>query len=239
MKIKEYVKAKYSKSCAMALSYPEAIAFGVPWPLRSGWPKEYGDVEITDAMHDTLVASLLRIVENGKDLSVGRAKAAATGLRIFGVDMPKIIEVPKTEKQTRKELRRLNRKAKKAEKVRACQDKLEGKQYQPTASSVLTFVQSSGINPAADDFLHSFEWKSVRMMALKKYGAVCQCCGASPKNGAVMNVDHIKPRKIFPQLALDVDNLQILCGDCNHGKGNWDMTDWRAQATNLSTKGAS
>lgn len=80
---------------------------------------------------------------------------------------------------------------------------------------------------AAPEFLQSYEWRKVRMMALKKYGAVCQCCGASPKTGAVMNVDHIKPRLLFPQLALDVDNLQVLCHECNHGKGNWDMTDWR------------
>ena len=105
---------------------------------------------------------------------------------------------------------------------------------QPTELSVKMFVKSSGINPASDDFLHSFEWKSVRMMALKKHGAVCQCCGASPMTGAVMNVDHIKPRKIFPQLALDVENLQILCSDCNHGKGNWDMTDWRKEATSIA-----
>lgn len=43
-----------------------------------------------------------------------------------------------------------------------------------------------------------------------------------------MNVDHIKPRKLFPELALDPDNLQVLCHECNHGKGNWDMTDFRA-----------
>jgi hypothetical protein len=78
-----------------------------------------------------------------------------------------------------------------------------------------------------DSFLQTFEWRRVRMVALKKYGARCQCCGASPSTGAVMNVDHIKPRKLFPELALDVSNLQILCGECNHGKGNWDMTDWR------------
>lgn len=42
-----------------------------------------------------------------------------------------------------------------------------------------------------------------------------------------MNVDHVKPRKLFPHLALDVDNLQILCDACNHGKSNWDQTDWR------------
>ena len=42
-----------------------------------------------------------------------------------------------------------------------------------------------------------------------------------------MNVDHIKPRKKFPELALVEDNLQVLCGACNHGKGNWDQTNWR------------
>lgn len=65
------------------------------------------------------------------------------------------------------------------------------------------------------------------MQALRKYGPKCMCCGATPDHGAVMNVDHIKPRKLFPHLALDLDNLQILCHVCNHGKGNWDQTDWR------------
>ncbi len=89
--------------------------------------------------------------------------------------------------------------------------------------------QVGGVNPASDKFLETFEWRRARMKALKRYGARCQCCGASPMTGAVMNVDHIKPRKIFPHLALSLDNLQVLCHDCNHGKGNWDMTDWRQQ----------
>ena len=76
-------------------------------------------------------------------------------------------------------------------------------------------------------FLESFEWRRLRMEVLKKYGPRCMCCGATPKDGAVMNVDHIKPRKLFPNLALDISNLQILCHECNHGKGNWDQTDWR------------
>ena len=83
---------------------------------------------------------------------------------------------------------------------------------------------------ALDAFLQTYEWRRVRMEALKKFGARCQCCGASPETGAVMNVDHIKPRRLFPELALDVRNLQVLCNECNHGKGNWDMTDWRKEA---------
>jgi 5-methylcytosine-specific restriction endonuclease McrA len=84
---------------------------------------------------------------------------------------------------------------------------------------------------AEDNFLTTFEWRKVRMEAFKKYGPKCMCCGATPADGAVMNVDHIKPRKLWPSLALDVKNLQILCHDCNHGKGNWDTTDWRPKAT--------
>lgn len=81
----------------------------------------------------------------------------------------------------------------------------------------------------ADAFLSSYEWRRVRMVALKKYGSRCQCCGATPQTGATIHVDHIKPRRLFPDLALDADNLQVLCHECNHGKGNWDQTDWRRE----------
>jgi len=82
---------------------------------------------------------------------------------------------------------------------------------------------------SSDAFLKSYEWRRLRMSALKLHGARCQCCGITPAHGAVMNVDHIKPRKLFPELALSLENLQVLCGECNHGKGNWDMTDWRTE----------
>lgn len=89
-------------------------------------------------------------------------------------------------------------------------------------------AQRPAVHPAARaDFLETFEWRRLRMEALKLYGRRCMCCGATPESGAVMNVDHIKPRKVFPELALEIKNLQILCNACNHGKGNWDMTDWR------------
>lgn len=84
---------------------------------------------------------------------------------------------------------------------------------------------------AKDDFLSTFEWRKLRMIVLTKRGARCECCGKSPKDGVtVINIDHIKPRKLFPELALEETNLQVLCHECNHGKGNWDQTDWRGIA---------
>lgn len=92
---------------------------------------------------------------------------------------------------------------------------------------VVVKIQSIVPAPESNEFLESYAWRRVRMEALKKHGAVCQCCGASRKTGAVIHVDHIKPRKLYPHLALDINNLQVLCHECNHGKGNWDTTDWR------------
>ena len=86
-----------------------------------------------------------------------------------------------------------------------------------------------GVDPSSAGFLKTFEWRKIRMTAILKYGRKCMCCGASPETGAVIHVDHIKPRKTHPELALDLNNLQILCHECNHGKGNWDTTDWRGE----------
>ncbi len=83
------------------------------------------------------------------------------------------------------------------------------------------------VSPTSDAFLASYEWRKLRMQILLRDSARCGCCGASRIEGRVMHVDHIKPRKTHPELALDPNNLQVLCDICNHGKGNWDQTDWR------------
>jgi 5-methylcytosine-specific restriction endonuclease McrA len=80
-------------------------------------------------------------------------------------------------------------------------------------------------------FYASAEWKRVRYEALKRSLGRCECCGAGPAQGAVLNVDHIKSRRRFPKKALDINNLQVLCASCNQGKGNWDSTDWRMPTT--------
>ena len=57
----------------------------------------------------------------------------------------------------------------------------------------------------AEEFFASLAWKDARYKALAKHGSRCQCCGASPSTGAIMHVDHIKPRSKYPELALDVE----------------------------------
>jgi hypothetical protein len=81
-----------------------------------------------------------------------------------------------------------------------------------------------------DTFYSSWEWKKARFEAIKKYGPVCMCCGSAER----IVVDHIKPRSKFPEIELDLDNLQILCNDCNMGKSNDDYTDFRPKGDELS-----
>ena len=82
--------------------------------------------------------------------------------------------------------------------------------------------------PEKRSFYQTREWKELRYKVLVKFGARCQCCGATAKDGAKMNVDHIQPISKKWERRLDETNLQVLCGSCNMGKGAHDTTDWRA-----------
>ena len=75
-------------------------------------------------------------------------------------------------------------------------------------------------------FLRSDEWYALRQLAFQKYGRRCMRCKIDHRH-AVISVDHIKPRKDHPELALELSNLQILCRTCNGIKSNRDDTDWR------------
>ena len=77
-------------------------------------------------------------------------------------------------------------------------------------------------------FYKSTEWKQLRYLALSNSEGRCQCCGARASDGVTMHVDHIKPRSRYPKLELSLDNVQVLCSDCNQGKGDWGLDDWRS-----------
>lgn len=71
-----------------------------------------------------------------------------------------------------------------------------------------------------DDFMVSEEWFVLKAQTIAKYGCTCMKCKKQIKRWTHINVDHIKPRKYFPHLKNDPNNLQILCGMCNKNKGN-------------------
>ncbi len=202
----EYLRKKYGRETAFGMLYKEAKILGIPIPLEHGWVNKYANKVIDAGM-------LIRLVEvNQKRKKNKYAKNALVEFGNLDVGSPETIkpEIIKTPLEHTKDPAK--RKKTKLPDVKR---------------NIDLFIGKSKIDVTSSEFLSSFEWRSVRMMALKKHGAVCQCCGASPKTGAVMHVDHIKPRKTHPKLALDVSNLQVLCDQCNHGKGNWDTTDWR------------
>jgi len=97
---------------------------------------------------------------------------------------------------------------------------------QPVITGVAAFKPTTR-RSAYDGFYESREWKELRYRVLERHGTNCQCCGAGRKTGAVVHVDHIKPRSKYPELALEFDNLQVLCEACNIGKSNKFSTDWR------------
>lgn len=86
---------------------------------------------------------------------------------------------------------------------------------------------ADAIRTASGGFLASQAWKDLRLLAIERYGLVCLCCGRDNSRRFPINIDHIKPRKFFPELALDIENLQPLCGPCNKRKGNQTI-DYRS-----------
>lgn len=82
---------------------------------------------------------------------------------------------------------------------------------------------------AEESFYDSDAWRDLRYRALSRNDGKCELCGSSKYDGAILHVDHIKPRSSHPELELSLDNLQVLCADCNLGKSNRSTRDWRQQ----------
>jgi hypothetical protein len=104
----------------------------------------------------------------------------------------------------------------------------------PVTTMRVSAVNARGISEnMIDEFYKSYEWRRIRYDVLQKNDGRCELCGRSKHDGIVLNVDHIKPLRLHWELRLSRGNLQILCNECNHGKGNRDKTDWRPRASAL------
>lgn len=84
-------------------------------------------------------------------------------------------------------------------------------------------------------FYKSYDWRRVRYDILRANDGRCELCGRGKHNGIILNIDHIKPLRLNWHLRLSPLNLQVLCNECNHGKGNRDTTDWRPQRLTTMT----
>lgn len=103
-------------------------------------------------------------------------------------------------------------------------------------SKMRHFVRKKPKKPkrTKDTFYRSKEWKELRFKKLREV-QYCECCGKSKKDvlesgeKVKLTVDHIKCRSKYPELALDYNNLQVLCQACNEGKSNLYEDDFRTQ----------
>lgn len=73
------------------------------------------------------------------------------------------------------------------------------------------------------NFYRTKAWRELRLSILLASDCSCKICGNTSEKGAVLHVDHIKPRSLYPELALEASNLQVLCEDCNIAKSNNDV----------------
>ena len=60
-------------------------------------------------------------------------------------------------------------------------------------------------------------WNDLRLKVFERDGNICRFCGIQEDG---MHIDHKLPKFLFPSLTYDLDNLQVLCKNCNSRKGH-------------------
>lgn len=66
-------------------------------------------------------------------------------------------------------------------------------------------------------------WDILRKQIFSIFDKRCMCCGSK----YLIHVDHIKPKALFPKLQYDLNNLQVLCIECNYLKSSLFFHDFR------------
>ncbi len=69
-----------------------------------------------------------------------------------------------------------------------------------------------------DEFYKTKQWFKVRQKALMRANYCCEECGVCQRKG--LHVHHVKSRKAYPMMALELRNLVVLCGSCHNRKHN-------------------
>lgn len=77
--------------------------------------------------------------------------------------------------------------------------------------------ESAAQRRADKAFYCSAAWRRVRAAVLREQ-PLCVLCLKEGRTTAASHVDHILERKVRPDLAFDMDNLQALCQPCHQRK---------------------
>ena len=69
--------------------------------------------------------------------------------------------------------------------------------------------------------------EDIKSEVRSKHGMICAGCGCKIRFTIQRHVDHIKPKKLYPELEFLYTNLQVLCRPCNAHKSAYDGDDWK------------
>ena len=72
------------------------------------------------------------------------------------------------------------------------------------------------VNGMTTNFYQTKDWYRVRALILRRDAHRCVICSMNVRGKGLARVDHIKPLREAPELALDMNNLRTLCVSCDN-----------------------
>lgn len=64
-------------------------------------------------------------------------------------------------------------------------------------------------------FYHKPAWRKIRLVALQRDNYLCQECLRKKKITPATEVHHIRPLEDYPELGLELSNLESICWACH------------------------
>lgn len=89
-------------------------------------------------------------------------------------------------------------------------------------------LSNSTKKPKVNCFYLTNRWLILKSKVHQLYKCGCMKC-LKEKGDGELHIDHILPRSKYPELSLNIHNLQILCRDCNMEKSNKNSIDYRTE----------